>query len=202
MPYAIASKKWQDEHNKKEAEREKKILIKQEKAEERKRKAQCKNEVKKGTKKKKNTKGSSTEHSKLVCLVLQQIGEFVNYFNYCGVGKMADAHDAADDYNLSFLNDQQLLELLENSDIEGLDIDEDEVPQLQLVVVNQLTEESQRCPSPPNSNVPLEVRLGDEKKRQQWRTRPRTMPIIAPLTELPVEDLLGPSEYFPSRGAV
>ncbi|XP_046683495.1 uncharacterized protein LOC124369519 [Homalodisca vitripennis] len=54
----------------------------------------------------------------------------------------------------------------------------------------------QRCPSPLNSDIPLQVRMEQEKLRQRWRIKPWETPIVAPIIELPVEELLGPSEYF------
>ncbi|XP_046666744.1 uncharacterized protein LOC124358495 [Homalodisca vitripennis] len=123
----------------------------------------------------------STEHNQLVCLVLQPGGEFENYFELT---------------ILSFLNDDQLLELLENSDLEDFDIDEEDVPQLQLAVANEMEADPQRCPSPLNSDIPLQVRMEQEKLRQRWRIKPWETPIVAPIIELPVEELLGPSEYF------
>ncbi|XP_046686036.1 piggyBac transposable element-derived protein 2-like [Homalodisca vitripennis] len=104
--------------------------------------------------------------------------------------------DAAGVDNLSFLNDDQLLELLENSDLEDFDIDEEDVPQLQLAVANEMEADPQRCPSPLNSDIPLQVRMEQEKLRQRWRIKPWETPIVAPIIELPVEELLGPSEYF------
>lgn len=57
---------------------------------------------------------------------------------------------------------------------------------LQLVVANQIEVDPERCPSPPNSDVPLQVRLEEEKKRQRWRIKPWDTPIVAPIHEPPV----------------
>ncbi|XP_046684852.1 uncharacterized protein LOC124370604 [Homalodisca vitripennis] len=98
--------------------------------------------------------------------------------------------DAAGVDNLSFLNDDQLLELLENSDLEDFDIDEEDVPQLQLAVANEMEADPQRCPSPLNSDIPLQVRMEQEKLRQRWRIKPWETPIVAPIIELPVSILV------------